>query len=336
MYRDTRLGNTPQWFLDRPKDWAMRVPENVRKCVAFFARLISKGAREERVFGGTGFLVSVPSARIQGCKYNYAVTAKHVAAQMALGDWVMRVNTKDGRFLDIRGTKEHRWWVHPTEEDTVDVAVSPILVPEEADCTAIAESMFLDDATIQRSNIGAGDEVVIAGLFSKIPGLSKNLPIVRTGNIALMPDPGERLPGVSIGGRAVDSEAYLIEARSIGGLSGSPAFVRTSVSIQVPVQRLVEGQPVDDAVRGMWCQLPGSFFFLGSVHGHWDILPEDKNEVDPRNPSQKGKKEAVNLGIAVVVPAKKVREVLYHPELVERRSRDDQGIAEAHGTTTPD
>jgi fructose-1-phosphate kinase PfkB-like protein len=28
--------------------------------------------------------------------------------------------------------------------------------------------MFLDDATIQRSNIGAGDEVVIAGLFSKI------------------------------------------------------------------------------------------------------------------------------------------------------------------------
>jgi len=94
-------------------------------------------------------------------------------------------------------------------------------------------------------------------------------------------------------------EAYLIESRSIGGLSGSPAFVRQTVP------------------GGM-----GSFYLLGLMHGHWDIPPEQKNDL-LMSGDYFGR---VNMGIAIVITAKKILEVLYHPELVERRQKSDESF----------
>jgi hypothetical protein len=68
-------------------------------------------------------------------------------------------------------------------------------------------------------HIGIGDAVFITGLFSHHPGKARNLRVIRVGNIAAMPDePVKTQRG--------EMEAYLIEARSLGGLSGSPVFVR--------------------------------------------------------------------------------------------------------------
>ena len=47
---------------------------------------------------------------------------------------------------------------------------------------------------------------------------------MRMGNVALMA--GEPIPA-----HDYNMDAHLIEARSIGGLSGSPAFVRQTVSV---------------------------------------------------------------------------------------------------------
>ena len=102
--------------------------------------------------------------------------------------------------------------------------------------------------------------------------------------------------------------------------------------MDVPVQDHVSlgGQP-----RMMRCQVPGQSFFLGSIHGHWSILPEDRN--DPSPPFTKDKdQDKVNFGLAVVVPAKKIREVLYHPELVEIRKQSDQWYLDNRSPTTPD
>lgn len=334
MFVDRRLGNTIRYYLDRPKDWNMRVPEDVRKSVVFCARALQSGSQEKITFRGTGFLVSVPSDKLPGMKYRYMVTARHVADPLRLGDWIIRLNTKCGRILDVRGTKDDRWWVHPSESERVDVAVIPWASPEsadyEVDATAVPLSLFLDDKAIVESNIGPGDEVFMTGLFNKMTQQSRNLPIVRTGNVSLIPSPGELVPGLVIGGRGVDSEAYLIEARSIGGISGSPAFVRATGTMNVPSQHKLTGE-----IRIMeWC-FPGSFFLLGLVHGHWEILAEDKNEPEPRY-AKKGQEDSVNIGIAVVVPAKKIKEVLYHPELVEMRSQWDQQYIDAQGTTIPD
>ena len=90
-------------------------------------------------------------------------------------------------------------------------------------------------------------------------------------------------------------EAYLAEGRSIGGLSGSPVFVRNTVKI--------DAKPT--VASGL-----GEFHFLGLLHGHWD-LPEKYSVVEQA--------EAVNMGVAIVVPAKKILEVLYHPDLIAMR-----------------
>jgi hypothetical protein len=249
----------------------------------------------------------------------------------------MRFNTKNGGYCDFRSNKDHKWWFHPTEGSLLDVAVSPIQLPEEADFEPVYESMFLNEELIKRHNIGAGDEVVISGLFTGIQGRSQNLPIVRTGIISLFPAPGERLPGVKIDDQNVESEIILIESRSIGGLSGSPVFARISVSFTLPTHDLdSSGKPIDTKdVQLTWCQAPGPYVFLGLVHGHWDIPVDQKNEVYPRQATQKDKenKELVNMGIAIVIPAKKIREVLYQPDLVESRRVFDQKRADLHAAT---
>ncbi len=187
--------------------------------------------------------------------------------------------------------------------------------------------------------------MLIGGLFTKIPGYCKNLPVVRTGNVALMPDPGDLLPGVemteptpegTLAKKYVNAEVYLVEARSIGGLSGSPAFVRASTPIRVSKDQLAEALPGCEEVGERRCYVTGPIYLLGLVHGHWDIPAAEKNEMYPQPPILKGR-DVVNMGFAVIVPARKIREVLYHPGLVEERQRaDEKRQLELVGTTTPD
>jgi hypothetical protein len=102
-------------------------------------------------------------------------------------------------------------------------------------------------------------------------------------------------------------EVYLAEGRSIGGLSGSPVFARHTVRIG----GLADSQGDPQHISGL-----GHLHFLGLMHGHWDlpigVLAEQA--------------EAVNMGISIVVPAKKILEVIYHPELVALREKQDETI----------
>lgn len=99
--------------------------------------------------------------------------------------------------------------------------------------------------------------------------------------------------------------AYLIEARSIGGLSGSPVFVTETLGMRNESGEILAGG--------------GPFYFMGLMHGHWDIPAELKNDI----PSDKEGK--VNMGIAIVVPAITILEVINQEELVEmRRQRAEE------------
>jgi hypothetical protein len=128
-------------------------------------------------------------------------------------------------------------------------------------------------------------------------------PIVRHGNLAMLPK--EKLQ-TEMG----FANIYLIEARSMGGLSGSPAFARPTV--------LLSGERRDDKyidpVFGT-----GGAKFLGVVQGHWDIRPSEKNKPQIHHTSQ-----GVNLGIAIVTPAYKLQEILDRPELVDLRNRIEE------------
>jgi hypothetical protein len=143
----------------------------------------------------------------------------------------------------------------------------------------------------------------------------------------MIPDPGERIPRVKIADWVGDVDGYLIETKSLGGISGSPVFVRETVYFSGAVGP--ERRPVQACAQG-------DIYLLGLVHGHWSIRPEDVNETRIEVKSEKIDKEAANMGIAITVPAKKIMEVLNHPELVElRRVLDEKAEAEL-GTTDPD
>jgi hypothetical protein len=147
------------------------------------------------------------------------------------------------------------------------------------------------------------------------------------GNVAMMPR--EKIIGLEIEkGKPVDCEAYLIEARSIGGLSGSPAFVCETLKM--------EGAAVaSDEHYESSAYFYGSFFSLGLMHGHWDVKEQDFNEVEVR-PIQNDP-QGVNMGIAVVVPAKKILEIITdHPALISDRLKAERIAQKEMGAAIKD
>jgi hypothetical protein len=129
---------------------------------------------------------------------------------------------------------------------------------------------------MMRSNeVALGDEVFVSGLFRHHYGTNRNIPIVRVGNLAAMDE--EKVSTRTLG--LID--AYLIEARSTGGLSGSPVFVNLGI------HRMIGGK-----IKQVSGDRP-MFFLLGLVHGHYDI---------PLGDAGTGSNESVNAGIAIVVP----------------------------------
>ena len=268
----------------------MRVPDEVRQCTVFLGRKTAQeGSTVSLKLSGSAFFVSVPSADPDAKHtFVYLVTARHVVEGTEGQEIMLRANTKEGTSIAL-STSKSSWSYHPTQE-SVDVAVLPWAPPDSVEYKHVPQSMFLTDEIIAERTIGTGDEVFLAGLFAHLSGNKRNLPIVRLGNVAMMPD--EPIP-TSIG----PIDGYLIEARSIGGVSGSPVFVRETAG-----------------TRG------GSFYLMGLIHGHWDIPPENKNDaVDAA-----GANSGVNMGIAIVVPTNKILEVIDHYELVEKRKETDE------------
>jgi hypothetical protein len=262
----------------------MRVQEVFRECVVFICQ---KQTLVDGTIGvsfvGTGFFVSIPSKHRSDVNYLYLVTAKHVAEKLNM-PFLIRLNDKKDS-SDYLESGDGQWFYHPTDK-SVDVAVMPCAPAHLYDFKSVSSNNFITDEIITQNKVGIGDEVFITGLFAHAYGSQKNQPIIRIGNIAMIPD--EPLPT-----ETGNMEAYLIEARSIGGLSGSPVFVYESVPIGAP----------------------RNFYLLGLMHGHWDIHPAMKNDSFMGNEIF-GK---VNMGIAIVVPATKILEVLNHPTLVKGR-----------------
>jgi hypothetical protein len=272
----------------------MRIADRLLKTVGFVSRYDPDGQGGSYIKpGGTAFVVGV----LMDEKHVLAhlVTAKHVAKKIEAVEGVIAMNGKDGEPLFLR-TDGQKWFYHPTEEDSVDVAVMPFGSARfrEYDIEPIPETVFVNDKTITEFDIGLGDELFIIGLFTKFYGKTEVIPLVRTGNLAMMPK--DKVPVKGFG----EMEAYLAEGRSIGGLSGSPVFVRNTVKM---LMQTADRKPA--YMAGL-----GGAHLLGLVHGHWDL---------PVSFSDTQQVEMVNMGVSIIVPAKKILETLYHPELVALR-----------------
>ncbi|HLY12567.1 MAG TPA: hypothetical protein VKW04_24905 [Planctomycetota bacterium] len=281
----------------------MRVPDEVRKCVVFLAYVDADGQYR---FAGTGFFFATPAAKGQGTWVD-VVTAKHVIQQIEArakdGMVWLRMNQKKGG-VGSAPTPIEAWVKHP--DQTVDVAVLQYAPPPDLlDVRFLGSDNVVTEEVISKYGIGIGDEVFITGLFFNHAGSQKNIPILRAGNIAAMPEePVNTMLG--------PMDAYLIEARSLGGLSGSPVYVYLD-----PIRMGGEAGKIVVMQGG---PTRGFFFLLGLMHGHYKVDVKRKPA-----PSQDLilEEEAINMGIAIAVPVARIVETINLPERATFRQKYD-------------
>ena len=301
----------------------MRVPDVIRKCVGFIAVREATGLRHL----GTGFIVSIPGSF--GNQFGFLVTARHIAEQIESRDWLLRVNTTNGQTVELDARpNSSKWYYHQTERRYVDAAVTLIAPPKreglEVDFRPVPTSMFIKEESFEEKGIGVGDEIFIAGLFNKVIETSHVMPIIRMGNVAMIP--GEKIPN---GNSLI--EAYLIESRSIGGLSGSPVFVRETLKLQtMNLKPGADLSTVSDRYPGESFGRTfdvaemlgvGRYYLFGSAVGHWDVPTGAGNE-------------AVNMGISMVTPAGKILEILMQPELKDLMRKGDEVVRRIRADAT--
>ena len=287
--------------VERGYDPSVRIPDVLLKSVGFIGEVSHRVGTE--VYGdlhATGFFVAITAKKMLG-HFVYFVTAKHVAEDLKDRDVYFLVNKKGGGVLKMPPNSP--WCCHPSDA-TADVAILSLAIDPRADIIAIPENEFVSAKDFEKDSrgvdakYGIGDETITIGLFTEAPGTTRNFPIVRHGNVAMLPT--EQIQ-TDLG----YADVYLIEARSIGGMSGSPVWIRPSLLMVAKH----EGAIIPTNVVG-----PGKL--LGLMHGHWAIKESEINNPKIVHDRQKG----VNMGIAIVVPARKILETINQPGLMQRRS----------------
>jgi hypothetical protein len=171
-----------------------------------------------------------------------------------------------------------------SQDPDVDLALCPISLDLNLlDVKVIQSDLFLTDQKIKEEHINETDEVYFAGLFAPFVGVKKNYPIVRHGKIAMIAD--ERIPILKVGHTA---DVYLVDVMSFGGNSGSPVIVLSS-----------NGNIASSNI-----------YLMGTIQGYFQA---DSPVVVQTALSHGYATE--NEGVAFVVPAKKITDILNSPGL---------------------
>ncbi|MDT7542788.1 MAG: hypothetical protein QOE33_2692 [Acidobacteriota bacterium] len=284
----------------------MRVPDNLKNIICYLAVRLADGESFKYQSRGTGFFIAIPGETDSRLFHVYLITARHCIEKVKEhGDLYVRLNF-DPRLTDFVKFGDADFlpvplddWIFP-DDGAIDIAARPFnLLQEDAVVhQALSQSSFATDRKLNTFNVGIGDAVFILGLFSHREGRRKNIPIVRSGNIAAMPE--EPLIDENSG---QEYEAYLIEVRSLGGLSGSPVFA-------------AQGRGLYSAVAAESVMSPG---LLGLIRGHWDLRTR-KNYVG----YAEDEPLTVNTGIAIVTPIQEVTKLLESDELKKQRRRQER------------
>jgi hypothetical protein len=288
---DRRMGGVTRYYFGDERE-LMLVPNVVKQGVLFVGyRKLDQSVH----LVGTAFLVVVPTDT-DDFRFGYIVTAKHVIDRIAQKSTdkkiYLRANVKGGTAEHIEMDMS-TWYFHPTDE-TVDVAVSAFGWFPPLEHAGLSVESFVTQEIIDKEFVDVGDDLFLVGLFRQHSKTRRNIPIIRVGNISAMPEE-------KINTKFALIDAYLIECRSIGGLSGSPVYLMTGSHRR------------DFSATNR----VGKFYLLGLVHGHFDISKESIDEaVDDDADSNQ-----VNMGIAIVIPATKILEVINQPLFIASRDR---------------
>jgi hypothetical protein len=255
--------------------------------------------------GGSGFLVGVFSETRPDKFYLHVVTNAHV---IDAGNYVVRFNTKDGRATPV--ATEPAEWIVGTEDD---LAVYPAAVPENADFQALMPDVFIDDTCeIDGWPIFPGDDVYLFGRFITHDGKQRNRPVVRFGNISMLPDAEAT---VRVNSR--DQLAFLVECRSFGGFSGSPAFVK-----------LAQPRLMDEDTRHKKGFIPLYSRFLGVDCGHLPHWSRVREKPTSQAQLYADMWTETNSGMAIIIPAWRLMRLITDDRLLRERERLDKEMGD--------
>lgn len=279
-----------------------RIADVVQDSV-FYLYPTKEDARVGENIGGTGFFVGWTSTGPPPITYVYAVTCAHVIED---GSSVIRLNTKGGKW-DIIERDKADWLQEPGGTDLAVAAVDPA-DHHKFKWNGIDD--FLNDRMMKEYNIGPGDDVFMCGRFVNIEGKQRNTPVLRFGNIAMMPS--EPVAGW----QGVPQESFLVEMRSLSGFSGSPVFIYilpTEIRMDVP----------------KWTDMQSGTFYGPWLLGvNWGHIPIYEKVLGPKR-DKHGNRKPVNdawdvpmiSGMNAVTPAWRLMEFLMDdPDLNERRA----------------
>lgn len=330
IYPDYRMGGVVNYVVLKEGERLMRLPDKVRECVIFMG--VKEHGNDDPTIGATAFFLSTPfkEKRFKGQRHKYVITAKHNLKEfdeITCDDIVwLRCNLEDVGSEWIP-TDRGLWISHP-ETDLAILPINFITIPDGIiDVNAkmqhhmIYSESIADDYQILNENIGIGDEVVAIGLFTHHKGQGKNLPMVRSGIIAGMPE-----EKVYTDKTYKYIDAYLVEIRSIGGFSGSPVFVYLG-GPPIPIPMTKNTVRVYERMIGFDER---TFYLLGLLHGHWDV-----KESQVGFSKKKKMEEGIGTGMAVVVPATKIIELI-NEEKIQKMERDYEEQKLDEISTIPD
>jgi hypothetical protein len=280
------------------------IPSGVTKTVVFIYNDPS-GAPEHA--DGTGFLVAIPVPSKPQNAWLYLVTAKHVLHTDAnkpnspmYPSLFVRLNKKTGDStlikIDLVAAGEQQT-VFLHQDASVDVAVIPIshIDPSGYDLQVLPESLLATRTDLDKNHIGVGSDMFFAGMFAPYQGQKRSYPIVRFGKLAMVPE-----EKIDFGGTLID--AYFVETFSFGGNSGSPVFFYLA----------------SDNTPGALAIGPPLLKVAGVMKGFFgDLEPILLAQTASNSQSRPVSKE--NSGIAVVVPAEHVSEILHSDAMEHQR-----------------
>jgi hypothetical protein len=282
---------------------AMFIPPEVKQCVVFIFGKLADG----RTSAGTGFLVGVGDTAHAGQFYVYLVTARHVLQPIQdeksvlkavhheknyLPEILVRINRRDGGVelsrVPIVTTGDQRTVYLPRDE-TIDLAVVPLVLDSKIyEYKVLPDELIVTRQAFRNLGISEGSDVFFTGLFAPYIGERRNNPIMRFGKVALLT--AEPVPW---GDSKID--LYLMETASFGGNSGSPVFFYLGAD-RTPNQ-LTLGPP--------------ALYLAGVMKGTFN----EEHPIETGGPP----KSVESMGIAGVVPAYQLHELLFGPELASLR-----------------
>ena len=283
----------------------MRIYSEILNCVAF----IGYGRDGSFTPVATGFFVYWPGGN-DSIAGTYLVTAAHVASSLGKDPFEIRINGKETDSI-VKHIDQASWHHHPDAD--VDVAILLFEIPENSCAITISAGMAADEF-VDSGIIDVGDTTYVVGLFNRLPGKRRNQPIVHTGHIAMLP--GEEPIRVQNSDQKISAvKGYLIEAQALSGASGAPVFVRESTATTIkPIPSDKYPAYTDFMHYGL---VAGPLKLLGIWQASWEGDPSEQVSSDRDLKSAK-----ITLGLGIVVPADRMREVmLSEPAILERRER---------------